>query len=483
MEATPIGLIVMPLSLFILFFKPRYLGCWAILLSPFQAASVLNVGGNFPIGVSPYFFVCVLIFVAFVPLWLSGRLAFASDDVSLRMVRPLFFLVLWAVVSAFLLPKLFAGVGVNTPRGGMDSPYTVPLVWTMSNAAQAGYVFLNFIFFLFVIWRSRGESEFRQLVQAFMGAGAVAATIGAYQFIAHCFGLPYPADFFNSNLAWRQLIGQQVAGVWRMSGTFSEPSAAGAFFAVWTTFFLLLATGVRSAKMWQWTMLLGGAAMLLLTASTTGYLTGAVVLALLGAWELRRAIVLRTVNIKALVCLIVIAGLLLCAALLFDDFGRLLSKLFFEKTASASGRDRMTTIREAFTITLQTWGMGVGLGSNRPSGMLFYLLSNIGVPGLLVFGYLLFATFASLGEAFRLAAPKPAGGFLMGAAWAFLAALLAMLAAGGDMVSPLLWVTWALLAAGIRATALDAIGGEGQPPIVLWEIVPVPLGVSGAGWK
>src|SRR5215469_6996757 len=285
MTVTPIGFIVIGISLAIFVLKPGYLVLWAILVSPFQAASVFNVEGGFPIGIAPFFFVSLLIAFQFMTLWLSGKLSFSRGDIALRISRPLLLLTMWSVASAFILPKLFAGVGVDTPRGGMDSPYTVPLQWTMSNAAQATYMVLNSMFIVLMIWQS-SRRFFELAVWAFIGSGVLATLVASWQLIAHYGQLPYPADFFNSNVAWKQLFSQHVAGVWRLSGSFTEPSVAGSFFAIWCTFLLFMATQSRSAPIWAWPMLLCGTTMLVLTASTTGYLLAGLVMALFVLREL-----------------------------------------------------------------------------------------------------------------------------------------------------------------------------------------------------
>ena len=166
MHITAIGIILIPTSLVIFLLKPNYLVCWAILVSTFQAASVLNVGGGFPIGITPYFFVALLIAARFAVLYASGRLSFDAQEPITYYLRPLWLLTLWAVCSAFLLPTLFAGVPVHVPRNGMEAD-ALPLQWTMSNAAQAGYMVLNAVFVAYAIWLSSSFENTKSLFRAF----------------------------------------------------------------------------------------------------------------------------------------------------------------------------------------------------------------------------------------------------------------------------------------------------------------------------
>src|SRR5271165_3430575 len=175
MSITPFGIVFIPITLVILVVKPSYLVPWAVLVSIFQAASVLNVGGSFPIGISPYFFVASLIAFRFIVLCVSGRLSFHLQETVVHYLRPLWLLTLWAVFSAFVLPVLFAGVGVYTPRGGMDVSHTVPLHWTLSNAAQAGYMILNAAFVIYAAWLSSNSEYVTSLLRAFCWSGVLVA--------------------------------------------------------------------------------------------------------------------------------------------------------------------------------------------------------------------------------------------------------------------------------------------------------------------
>ena len=333
MYVTPIGLLLIPLSVGIFFFRPAYLGPWAILVSAFQAASVVNIEGGFPIGVTPYFFVLILIAIRFVPLWLGNKCSFSRYDVAMVMTEPLLILTVWALLSAFLLPWLFAGLGVDTPRAGMDSPETTPLRWTMSNAAQAAYVTLNAIFVIHLLWNSRTHGYFERATRAFVASGLIAISIGAYQYLAHNYGLPYPVDFFNSNPGWRQLVNEELSGVWRLSATFSEPSVAGAFFAVWSTLMLYIATASRRGR-WAWPLFTCGVVMVVFTTSSTGYLIGALVIVLFLLKGLVRFFTRGRISPRSLFSLVVIIGAIFVAAALIPNLPELATKIIWHKTDS-----------------------------------------------------------------------------------------------------------------------------------------------------
>ena len=320
MSITYIGLIVIFVSLIIFVVAPRYLVPWAIVVSVLQAASVFNVGGAFPIGVSPYFFVTILICLRFLPLWLSGQLGFGRDESVCLYVRPLLLMVLWGVLSAAVLPVLFSGALVDSPRRGMDAASAIPLQWTWSNVAQAGYLVLNFVFIVYMLWQSVDRIQIERCIAAFRWSGAFAAAVGAYQLLAHFTGLPYPASFFNSNLAWAQLTDQKIGGAWRVSATFTEPSAAGAYFAMWTTLLLFSALSGERVTWSNWCLLVSGIVMLALTTSATGYLVGATVLVLLFGKQMLHLLVRGVIGRRILLILVIVAAALMAGLILLPNF-------------------------------------------------------------------------------------------------------------------------------------------------------------------
>jgi hypothetical protein len=432
--------------LFTFYFCPKYLISWAIIVSAFQAASVVNIGGGFAIGVSPYFFVVSLIAMRFAVACLEGRLSFKRGAMALDITRSLLMLAVWGVASAFVLPHLFAGVHVDTPRLGMDPVATTPLEWSMSNAAQAGYLILNSVFLIYVMWRSTEFCYIDQLASAFVWCGAIASAVGAYQLAAHVLGFPFPAEIFNSNAGWQQLVSQKVAGAWRVSATFNEPSSAGIFFAAWTTYLLFLTMDRRSATGVLWVLFWCGIVMLILTTSTTGYITAFILIALLISRELSTLTIKGYINEKLLLTFAAIATALCAATLLIPNFHQLLSEILWYKSQSHSGRERHSTILVALDVAAQTFGLGVGLGSNRPSGMLFYILSNVGLPGSVLIIGLISATRRMFVSAMGAAdTSSKIQAYTRSAAWALAMYCVAMCISGADISSPHLWILWSLV--------------------------------------
>ena len=244
------GIILLPITLGIFCFS-SYMAEWAIFTAVLQGAALVNLGGGFAVGLSPYFFVTALVALRLVPQLLTGRIRFFTDEPVRSHVHVLVMFILWCAVSAFVLPMLFQGLPVDSPRSGVDSSYytQLPLRWSFSNAGQAGYMILNFMLVLRLLQLSANQKRLERLINAFSWSGMFAAGVGVYQILCNRFGLPFPSWLFNSNQAWAELPNQLISGGFsRISATFVEPSAAAAFLAAWSVFELSLGHGARSAK-------------------------------------------------------------------------------------------------------------------------------------------------------------------------------------------------------------------------------------------
>jgi hypothetical protein len=200
-----------------------------------------------------------------------------------------------------------------------------------------------------------------------------------------------------------------------------------------------------------WLLLASGLVMLFLTTSTTGYATGSILVGLFAWRELARLFLNGAIRVQTLLSLAVIASALIVAAALLPDFRNLLDKIVFQKADTVSAQARSATMWEAVQIATETCGLGVGLGSNRPSGMFFYIISNLGLPGAFLFGYLICATRSIVRQAKREPGVlSVVAGYLTAAGWAFGIELVAMGISGADISSPYLWISWGLVGAIAR---------------------------------
>ncbi|MEH3075705.1 MAG: hypothetical protein PGN11_03365 [Quadrisphaera sp.] len=110
------------------------------------------------------------------------------------------------------------------------------------------------------------------------------------------------------------------------------------------------------------------------------------------------------------------------------------------KVGTSSYRDRSGADGDSYRILFDTFGFGVGLGSNRPSSFLASMLSTVGLVGTVLFAA---AVVLLVTRTWTLRQYRPV-------VWALAAALLTKLISGPDLndTSGLLWLCLGVLAHG-----------------------------------
>jgi hypothetical protein len=459
------GLIVMAVALWFMFMRPDDLVLLAVVMNAFAAASVVNIGGGFPIGIAPYFFVAALVTVRLLPRWISGKIRFFEGEPVAVYARVMAIFVAVCVLSAFVLPNLFEGLPVDVPRAGVTSHRQIPLMplhWSLSNGGQAVYMILNFFVILEFLRKCDDEGFPAMVAKAFALSGILAASVGLFQVACNHVGVKFPAWLFNSNLAWAQNTEQGIAGFSRMSATFVEPSDAGRFFACWMVFELAMAMSSRRAEMWHWLFASVATVLLFLTTSSTGYVIAAV------SWSvavMQMATTLFSTGIirvrKGAAILGAVGGAIL-VLLLVPGVWNLLSAVLFDKRTTDSALDRGATLGRAVTVFFQTFGLGAGLGSNRAMSVPFYVLSNIGLLGTLLFVYLLAKPYLMARIATRsLEISQALRAFIRASAAAFAANLVSMLVSGAEITGAQFWILLGILLVGLRQAWLFENGVAG----------------------
>ena len=454
MHLTITGLVFVPIIIGTFVLRPSKLEQLLIVMAVFQGAAVLNAGGGFAVGLSPFFFTACLLSARTGARWVSGKIIFRQSEASQIHLRIVSLFVGWCVISSFFLPRLFDGIPVDSPRAGAEAVFylALPLHWSFSNMGQAGYMVL--IFMVLLAFADCAERRFDDLLDAFTYSGLIVTLVGFYQMLSFSSGLPFPSTFFNSNGAWAQNFNQMIGDGWhRVSSTYVEPSDAGGFLASWVLFELILANwGVRRRK-FHGACLLAGSTILLATTSTTGYVTIGLVMGAMAVrftYELmtRRRILIR---IGLAITVLILAGTAFVAT--HHGMG-LLDSVVLNKGSSSSGIHRMATVWRAFAVVEETYGLGAGLGSNRAFGTFAYVISNVGIFGFTLFfimsGHLLTAAWQSLQSSTGSRSGRLA---LSACIAAFVTNLLSLAISGAEITNPRLWIAWGLAIAAIRAHA------------------------------
>lgn len=312
-----------------------------------------------------------------------------------RVSRAGFWLALlagWGVIGAYYWPRLFAGqVEILTiDRGMVDAGAVIyPLRPVSGNITQTGYALggaCAFFAFRGLMSKPGRLDHFRDavLLLGLLNAGAALLSLAEYHL-----GLPSLLDHvrtagYGINRAY------ESGGLLRIAGTFPETSAFATFTLPLFAFaFHLWLSAVRPL----YSGAVAGLSLALLLGSTSatayaglaGYLT-CVALGLLWRAHVQRQVP-RLSTLVACACVLLLA---LGLAFLFElGVTRRVSAFFDEtllgKLESVSGVERGSWNQQAWRNFVDTYGVGVGLGSARASSFPLVLLSNVGAVGTLLF--------------------------------------------------------------------------------------------------
>jgi hypothetical protein len=301
-------------------------------------------------------------------------------------------LAAWGVLSALLLPRLFAGVvQVMTIERDSGKAMTVlaPLRPLSGNVTQTGYLIGGALAFLSMRVLLSREGRMEHFKRAVLVLGSLDAFFGLLNLGEFWAGLP-PMLALLRNARYAQFENDVSNGLVRIQGTFPETSMFSAFTMPLFAFCFSLWFHDRKAR-YPGLLALVLLTLLLLSTSTTAYAAIGVYLAGFAAQML--AIAYSKGKLPRLEWFVMIVGtvlLLIGSAFVFElevthkvvDF---FNHTVFDKLDSHSGEVRSSWNAQAWANFLDTYGVGVGMGSARASSFALVLLSNLGAIGLLLF--------------------------------------------------------------------------------------------------
>jgi hypothetical protein len=331
-----------------------------------------------------------------------------ETDVAIRATRfpqPGFWfmcLVLYGIISAVLTPRLMAGMTEIIPLGTSeyaDTGTTVPLGPVSSNFTQTVYLVADFICFIVILAIASTRAGFLTITAALVAYAAGNVLLALLDIVTYTTGTQWLLEFMR-NAQYTLHNEEQVTGFKRIVGSFPEASA----FAN-STIAALGFTGTmwlcRRRSTLTGTLAIASLILLVFSTSSAGLAAAPPVLIIMYATALMHyGFNLHSTPYRstALLCapLLVTAATL---AVMLDDGAsesvrNYLDALIFNKPTSASGIDRANWNAVAIQNFLDSYGLGVGLGTVRTSSFPLALLSNVGIPGAVF--YLLFVGSAFL---------------------------------------------------------------------------------------
>jgi hypothetical protein len=337
-----------------------------------SAAPLLITAGGRVSGLMPAY---GLMFIGLVHVVLSKLRQRGLDHPKDASTAPVVWLTVFTiigVIGAALLPRLFEGhARVMPPAYGLDTVFVERVHPSGRNSIQSLYLLCNLSLFLICRWSIRsGAVTIREALRGLAVGVSISAVLGLYQVAAYQFSWPWPSAVINSNIGVGQLYQQTAFGIHRMSATFLEPSLLGFHFL---SAFALFGIGLRYRAVGSLLLFC-----LLISTSSSAYagllLLFPVAVLIYGSQADGKSTLVLTLFALA-------AG----SAYLVDLVsmqGAITSSFLTDKLSTASGIDRARTNWVALDTVRDSWGLGVGVGSSRVSGLPMTLAATVGIPGL-----------------------------------------------------------------------------------------------------
>lgn len=385
----------------------------------FPATSILNLGS---LWIMPYYLMAP--FFVLIQFRKKASRFFKVDFPGNRLILAF---AIFGAISAFIFPFLFAGIQVYSPRLGSSDEtfYTFPLVFSISNVAQPFYLLLNVMVVFAAASIARNSSIRKSVIRALNLTFYFLTGTIATELLCALSGISFPY-FLIENSPVSPHFDMDISNpAQRLHGTCGEPSYAGLILiAYFAAYFHRYYTGRSSAL----NAAIAAVAIFLIRSSSA-----IVALAVVGLmivifnpparfpWFMH---VRRTFRLLPVL-------LFLAISLSLPAVLSILQVWIVNKNQTGSFVNRTTMDLYSYKIMLDTYGIGVGLGSYRPSSLLTSVLGCMGIAGLFLF---LLLAFRLCGQA----QPSWIG-------WAGLAALLDMSIAIPDITHPILWTILALI--------------------------------------
>jgi hypothetical protein len=232
---TAIGVVIACAALALLVWAPDRLWEFAILTSPFQASTLLEVSGSSrDSGLAPVYLVLATASVYELWQWLSRGIL---PRPMVRLSLPAICFLLWGVLCAMVIPAFLKGWLLVAPYSVYTLTRLEPSFSNLTHCLYLTLLELAMILLAFHVHRS-GPERVRSLVRAYAGAVWISAGLIVWHHLSLYLGLPYPGDFLYNHPGVAHFEGNAIrpelalaSGLLRASGPFSEASIAAAYLA------------------------------------------------------------------------------------------------------------------------------------------------------------------------------------------------------------------------------------------------------------
>jgi hypothetical protein len=319
-------------------------------------------------------------------------------------IRPIWVLcslMVYAVVGAWLFPRLFSGqtsafVQSRTRQGVIEAS----LAPVSANISQSAYFILGGLTAIALCALLLHKDRISQVRRGFFLWCFLHAGMGLLDLIGKLIGA---GDVLMPirTASYAMLTHTSEAGFWRIAGSYSEASAFGSVSLACLSFCYLYWRKTRSLlARWLSLVLL---ILVLLSTSSTAYV-GLAVLGLPVAFSIVHSFLVgRFAKDEILMISLLSIGIFGILAISLYDRGildpivQLIDSTVINKSNSASGQERTYWNIKSLQSFVDTSGLGIGFGSSRASSWPIAVISQLGLVGSAMMAVLLIVVARGLG--------------------------------------------------------------------------------------
>jgi len=303
-------------------------------------------------------------------------------------------LSIYSIIGALLFPRLFAGqTTVFVASHTFGGVYEVPLGPVSGNLSQTGYFVIGGMTFLALCVAFLQENSIEKVRLGFLLWCTLHIGFGFLDLLGKLAGIGDVLAFLRT-ANYAMLTDTTQAGFARIAGAQSEASGFGGVSLAVLAF--AFTYWRRTASRFALGLALVILALLVLSTSSTAYV-GLAILCIPVAISTARSLFLRRLHTQEILLVALgFAGLFLALGLavgdakFFDPLARLMNEAIFDKANSASGQERSYWNYISLKSFVDTWGLGVGIGSSRASSWPVAVLSQLGAVGCAMLAWLVF---------------------------------------------------------------------------------------------
>lgn len=380
------GVLILIIGLWFFFFSPKLLYASMIVAIPFSATVIVNLGsGEAAKGFAAWLFLAGLWVIreslSGTPPW-HRRGWFTT-----RQARCALLAFLAAVLLSLCVPLVLNGTSW-VPTVTPPTSQTVPLQVSLYDVTQIAYLLFGVVLAIFVAAENCQPSRLLYTMRLYVGSCVFAAAWGLFEFGCNLTSHAYPVYLFNtdadiSSLGYKEALTLGAAKLGRISSVALEPSVLGEELLV-ALVVLLVGRRLKQpilSKKWDLIAIVSLLAALLVTTSTTAYI-GLLITLLIAAFSLSRA-GRPAKGYYAIFATMVATGVLVVLAV--PLVRQLMNLMILEKLHTGSGAGRLHSVIVAAHDFLKYPILGTGWHTVNSWDLVFLLLANTGIVGLLAF--------------------------------------------------------------------------------------------------